>query len=132
MNPTPHPLNASAIVDANLERGFGDRAALLEADGAKRSLTYRELARRVNRAGNALRSLGLEIEQRVLMCMLDTIEFPAVFFGTMKIGSVPIPVNTLLTTADYDFMLRDSRARILVVSAALFPKLEPILSGQPF
>jgi 4-hydroxybenzoate-CoA ligase len=132
VEPTPHPFNASSIVDGNLERGFADRIALIEADGARRKITYRELARRMNRAGNALKSLGLEIEQRVLMCMLDTIDFPPMFFGAMKMGAVPIPVNTLLTSQEYDFMLRDSRARILVVSGALFSKFQPILSNQPF
>jgi 4-hydroxybenzoate-CoA ligase/benzoate-CoA ligase len=132
MKPTPHPHNASCLIDDNLARGFGDRLALVEADGKERKLTYRALAERMNRAGNALRSLGLQIEERVLMCMLDTIDFPPVFFGAMKIGSVPIPVNTLLTTEDYDFMLRDSRARVLVVSGALYPKFEPILAGQPY
>lgn len=124
--------NASSIIDDNLEQGRGDRPALREADGLERSVTYRELSQRMNRAGNALRALGLGAEQRVLMCMLDTIDFPAVFFGAMKVGSVPIPVNTLLTSADYDFMLRDSRARVLMISGALWEHVSPILPGQPF
>ena len=78
--------------------------------------TYAELAERVDRAANALRALGFEPEQRLLLCLLDTIDFPTVFLGAIKAGIVPIAVNTLLTTADYDFMLRDSRARGLVVS----------------
>ena len=94
--------------------------------------TYGELCERANRAGNALRSLGLELEQRVLLCMLDTPDLPAAFWGAMKAGLVPIPVNTLLTTKDYEFMLRDSRARVLIVSAALLEKMEPALVGQPF
>src|SRR5205085_6154994 len=97
-----------------------------------RVVTYEALCERANRAGNALVGLGMQMEQRVLLCMLDTPDFAAVFWGAMKAGLVPVPVNTLLTTADYDYLLRDSRARVLVVSAALLPKLEPILRGQPF
>ena len=97
-----------------------------------RVTTYGALCERANRAGNALKALGVELEQRVLLCMLDTPDLPAVFWGAMKAGLVPVPVNTLLTTADYDYLLRDSRARVLVVSAALLSKLEPALRGQPF
>jgi len=97
-----------------------------------RVTTYGALCERANRAGNALKALGVQLEQRVLLCMLDTPDLPAVFWGAMKAGLVPVPVNTLLTTADYDYLLRDSRARVLVVSAALLPKLEPALRAQPF
>ncbi len=93
---------------------------------------YGTLCERANRAGNALRALGVQLEQRVLLCMLDTPDLPAVFWGAMKAGLVPVPVNTLLTTADYDYLLRDSRARVLVVSAPLLPKVEPALREQPF
>ncbi|HKC59953.1 MAG TPA: benzoate-CoA ligase family protein [Myxococcales bacterium] len=97
-----------------------------------RVTTYGALCERANRAGNALRALGVQMEQRVLLCMLDTPDLPAVFWGAMKAGLVPVPVNTLLTTADYDYLLRDSRARVLVVSAPLLPKVEPALRDQPF
>ncbi len=97
-----------------------------------RVTTYGALCERANRAGNALRALGVQLEQRVLLCMLDTPDLPAVFWGAMKAGLVPVPVNTLLTTADYDYLLRDSRARVLVVSAPLLPKVEPALREQPF
>src|SRR3546814_1158534 len=53
-------------------------------------------------------------------------------FGAMKIGAVPVPVNTLLTTKDYDFLLRDSRAAVLAVSDTLVEKFRPIISEQPF
>src|SRR5439155_9311210 len=81
---------------------------------------------------HALRSVGLGPEQRVLMVMLDTVDFMATFFGAIKIGAVAVPVNTLLTTADYAHFLADSRARVLVVSDALYPKLEPALGASRF
>jgi len=115
------------LLERNLARP--DRPAFRQ-DG--RVMTYGALCERANRAGNALKALGVQLEQRVLLCMLDTPDLPAVFWGAMKAGLVPVPVNTLLTTADYDFLLRDSRARVLVVSAALLPKLEPALREQPF
>src|SRR6266849_75643 len=120
----------NATVDL-LERNLAhrDRPAFRQ-DG--KITTYGALCERANRAGNALKALGVQLEQRVLLCMLDTPDLAAVFWGAMKAGLVPVPVNTLLTTADHDYLLRDSRARVLVVSAALLPKLEPALRGQPF
>ena len=125
----PREYNAALeFVDANLARGRGEKVAFVDESGR---YTYREMAERVNRAGNALRALGAGMETRVLMCMADGIDFPAVFFGAIKAGCVPIPVNTLLTPGDYAYLLRDSRARFAVVSAPLLDRFEPALAGQP-
>ncbi len=125
----PRDYNAAVdLIERNLTAGRGGKVAFRDDRGA---LTYAELAERVDRAANALRALGLEPEQRVLLCLLDTIDFPTLFLGAIKAGIVPIAVNTLLTTADYDFMLRDSRARALVVSDALYDRFAPILAQQP-
>ncbi len=87
---------------------------------------FAALAERVDRAGNVLRGLGVEVEQRVLMVMLDTVDFVAVFLGALKIGAVPVPVNTLLQPGDYAAMLTNSRARVLVISRALLGEFEAI------
>lgn len=125
----PRYYNAAVdLVDRHVDEGRGARLAYLDD---RTRLTYAELAERVNRAGNALRELGVQMEQRVMLVMHDTVDFPAVFLGAMKIGAVPVPVNTLLTAEDYAFMLEDSRARVLVVSDALLPKLEPGIAKAP-
>ena len=124
----PREYNAAVeFIDANLAKGRADKTAFIDAAGR---YTYGELAERVNRAGNALRALGAGMECRVLMCMLDGIDFPAVFWGAIKAGCVPIPINTLLTSNDYAHLLRDSRARIAVVSDALMERFTPVLEGQ--
>ena len=120
---------ARDIVDRHLDTGRAGHTAVIDAAGA---YTYAELGERVNRAGNALADLGVRMEDRVAMCLLDSVDFPAVFLGAIRIGAVPIPFNTLLTPADYDYMLRDSRARALVVSAELYPAFASILAGQPW
>ena len=122
----PRDYNAAHdLVERNLAAGRAGKIAYIDDAG---SYTFGDLAERVNRCANALAGLGFRAEERVLLCHLDTIDFPAVFLGAIKAGIVPIAVNTLLTTADYDYMLRDSRARGLVVSAPLLPAFAPILS----
>lgn len=118
---------ATDFIDRHMAEGRGDRIAFIDD---RERVTYAELAERVNRAGNALLALGLRPEDRVMMLMLDTIDFPALFFGAIKAGIVPIPVNTLLTASDYDFMLADSRARALIVSDALYPVVAEVLPNQ--
>ena len=106
-----------------------DKIAYIDEHG---SYSFAELADRVNRCANALTALGLALESRIMVCLLDTIDFPSVFLGAIKAGIVPIAVNTLLTSNDFDFMLRDSRAQALIVSEILLPVFEPILKNQPF
>ena len=85
----------------------------------------------MNRFASAITGLGVQREQRVLLCLLDTIDFPTAFLGSIKAGVVPVAANTLLTTNDYDYMLRDSRARVLVVSVQLLPAIAPLLGKLP-
>jgi benzoate-CoA ligase len=123
----PESFNAAVyFVDRNLEEGRGDNVAILCGD---RSITYREVCEDVNRTGNALRSLGVEMEQRVMLLLLDCPEFACSFFGAIKIGAVPVPVNTLLTTEDYRYLLEDSRARVLIVSRELLPVVAPVVGS---
>jgi benzoate-CoA ligase family protein len=126
----PRDYNAAAwFIDRHEAEGRGDKIAYIDIHG---SHSYGQLADQVNRTGNALKNLGLAMESRVAMIMLDTMDFPAVFWGAIKAGIVPIPLNTLLTTNDYAYMLADSRARVLVVSEALLDKVAPILADLPF
>jgi len=126
----PRDYNAAHdLIERNLAAGRGARIAYIDDNV---TCTYAELAVRVDRAAGALVSLGLQMETRVMLAHLDTIDFPAVFLGAIKAGIVPIAANTLLTTEDYRFMLEDSRARALIVSEELLPKFAPILDSLPF
>jgi benzoate-CoA ligase len=125
----PRRYNAAVdLIERNLKAGRAGKVAYRDDT---RSITYGELAERVDRAANALRGLGVEPEQRVVLCMVDTIDLPTMFLGAIKAGIVPIPINTMMAPQDYDYILRDSRARVLIVSKELHPRIEPILRAQP-
>ena len=111
---------ASEFVDRHVAEGRGDKLALICGD---RRVTYRQVQEMTNRVGNALLQLGVEMEQRVLLLCLDCPEWVATFWGAMKIGAVPVPVNTMMRGADYAYFLNDSRAAVLVVSDALWPEV---------
>lgn len=123
---------ATYFVDRNIEQGRAERTAILYAGTPPQELTYAQVAEQVNRAGNALRDLGVQMEQRVLLLLLDSPEFVASFFGAMKLGAVPIPTNTLMKPADYQYFLNDSRAVVAVVSEPLLPLVESIRSQCPY
>ena len=126
----PRAYNAAHdLIERNLRAGRAAKVAFHDDQGA---YTYGELAERVNRFANAVMGLGLQMEQRVLLCLHDAIDFPAAFLGSIKAGIVPIAVNTLLTAVDYEYMLQDSRARALIVSEPLLPVFTPLLGKLPF
>src|SRR5260370_35727332 len=89
--------------------------------------TYAQIAELANRAGNGLLDLGVDLEQRVALLLLDSPQFAAAFFGAIKMGAVPIPLNTALRPNDYVYLLNDSRARALLVHAALWKQIEQSL-----
>ncbi|MDR0359328.1 MAG: AMP-binding protein, partial [bacterium] len=127
----PARYNAAAdFLDANLEAGRGGRVAIRTAAGE--GWTYEQVADEANRWGGALGELGVAIENRVLLCMVDGPEFAAVFWGTIKAGAVPVPVNTNLTADDYAYLLQDSRARVAVVSEGLADVLRAARDRAPF
>lgn len=111
-------LNAAAwFVDRHLDEGRADSIAIECGD---RRLTYRDLQEQVNRAGSGLRDeLGVRPEERVALLMLDGPEMIAAFFGAIKIGAVPIPLNTRWTAPEYEYVLRDCGARVIILSGAL-------------
>jgi len=91
------------------------------------SLTYGQLEDRVRRFAKALLQAGLRPEDRVMLCMHDTLNWPVAFLGCIYAGVIPIATNTLLTPKDYQYMLEDSRAVGLLVSSALWPQFKDIL-----
>jgi len=126
----PREYNAAYdLIERNLRAGRGSKAAFIDDAG---TLTYAQLAERANRFGSGLLAQGLRMEDRILLAMHDTCDWPAAFLGAIRAGVVPIAVNTLLTTKDYEYMLSDSRAKALVVSPALLPQFEPLLKKLPF
>ncbi|HET9920977.1 MAG TPA: benzoate-CoA ligase family protein [Ktedonobacteraceae bacterium] len=116
---------ALAFLDRNISEGRGDKPAIFY-DG--KAYTYAQVTELANRVGNGLLELGLDMEQRMALLLLDSPEFAASFFGGIKMGAVPVPINTSLRPADYVYMLNDSRARVLIVHAAVWKQLQPIFS----
>src|SRR5438270_9480879 len=117
---------ADYFIDRHLREGRGDR--LVFADHW-RTLTYAHLADASARFAAGLRAAGIERERRIGLFMLDTIDFPIAFWGALRAGVVPVPINTLLPAEIAGYILRDSRAAALFVSAPLLPALGPILGG---
>ena len=100
----------------NLEEGRETKTCLYFEE---QSWTYGEAARMSNRAGNALRELGLDIEDRVLIVLPDCPEFVWTWFGAARIGAVITMVNPLLPADDYRYYLEYTRARVAVVHESL-------------
>ena len=107
-----------------------EKTAFIDAISGEQ-LTYGALTKQAYQFANALRTQGFQPETRVMLCMLDTPAWPVAFLGCMLAGVVPVATNTLLTTKDFDYMLRDSRAKALIVSASLLPAFEGLIGQLP-
>src|SRR5712691_1689409 len=121
--------NGNAVnyfLDRHLREGRGDRLAVTDP---WRSLTYAELAAASERFAAGLRAAGIARERRIALVMLDTVDFPIAFWGALRAGVVPVPINTLLPADITGYILGDSRAAALVVSVPLLAPLRPALEG---
>lgn len=118
------------FVDRQASSENANKAAFVEGDGAKRTLSYQELGEQSGRMAELFQKHGIASESRAAMLVLDQIEFPIIFWGSLKAGIVPVPLNTLLATDVYNSILVDSRAAVLFVSEALLPVVEPALADN--
>lgn len=115
---------ATAFLERNLAEGRGTKTAIYYQGTA---YTYAQIAELANRVGNALLDLDVDIEQRVALMLLDSPQLAAAFFGGIKMGAVPVVLNTGLRPNDYVYMLNDSRARVLLIHADLWLQVQSVL-----
>src|SRR5487761_2277580 len=119
---------AIEFVDRHVAEGRADKTAFVDPS---RNLTYGELRDQAARVGPMLARLGVEQENRIALVMLDTVEFPVLFWGAVRAGIVPVLLNTRLTVDQYHYLLEDSRAKAVFVSTALLPLIEEAAIGLP-
>ena len=125
MSDTSGSYNAvSFLLDRNVDEGRGGKLAYNDTVS---ELSYGDLQKQTRRVANMLRRLGVRREERVAMIMLDTVDFPSVFLGAIRAGIVPVPLNTLLTSDQYAYVLADCRARVLFISEALLPVVKDMV-----
>ncbi|MBD1548645.1 benzoate-CoA ligase family protein [Roseibium aggregatum] len=118
------------FVDRHADEDYSDKAAFIESEtGVK--ISYADLSHETGRVADLYERHGIRREERVAMLVLDCIAFPVIFWGSLKAGVVPVPLNTLLGSDVYETILKDSRARALFVSAQLLPVIEPVLANCP-
>jgi len=122
---------ATFFVDRHLSEGRGEKVAYIEAETGLK-LTFAGLKAGAEQVAGALRRADVRPEERAALLLQDRLAFPQIFFGAMKAGVVPVPLNTLLVAPLYDAILRDARARVLFVSAPLFASVAPVLADNPY
>ncbi len=121
--------NAAAdFVDRHVREGRGDKTACIDPS---RNITYAQLFDEAARVGPMLARLGVERENRVALVMLDSVDFPVLFWGAIRAGIIPVLLNTRLNADQYRQLLEDSRAKVVFVSTALLPVVQEAAGGLP-
>lgn len=113
------------FIERHLVEGRGEKIAIRCARG---DVSYSQLAEQVNRCGNVLRECGAAPGDRVLLIVQDCPEFFYLFWGAVKCGVIPVPLNTLLRSGDYRYLIEDSACAGVIYSAAYAPEVEPALA----
>jgi len=116
------------FVDRNVAEGRGDKTACIDP---ARNITYGELRNAAARIGPLLARLGIEPENRIALVLLDTVDFPILFWGAIRAGIIPVLLNTRLTADQYRYLLEDSRAKAVFVSTALLPTVREAAKDVP-
>ncbi len=115
-----------------LEHNLAERADKIAVYSPSRNMTYQQISDEANQVGNALEKLGVRSGDYVGILSLDVPEWVTSFFGIIKLGAISIGMNTLLKPHEYDYILRDSRARVLIVHEILLPLIDEIRENQHF
>jgi 4-hydroxybenzoate-CoA ligase len=124
----PNANAADWFVDRHIREGRGARLAFIDDN---RTLTYADLLAKSARFAAGLGRAGIRREARIALLMHDTTDFPIAFWGALRAGVLPVPVNTLLPPEQVAYILADSRAELLVISATLLAAMRPWLADLP-
>ena len=114
---------ASIFLDRHIEEGRGERVAIYYG---QQVITYQEVYEQANKLGNALQNLNVERENRVYLLLPDSPSLIYAMLGAMKIAAVPVPVNSRLPEQSQEYMINDSRAKVVIVAEDLVDKVEKI------
>ncbi|MGB1699506.1 MAG: AMP-binding protein, partial [Nannocystaceae bacterium] len=126
----PDRLNmAEWFLDARVAEGLGDKTAVYYGD---ETYSYNDLVAGSAQVAAVLRELGLRIEERVMLLLLDTPDFVTTYFGVMRAGGVAVPVNTWMQPKDYAYYLEYARPRAVVVDSSVWPNLAPVIADAPY
>jgi benzoate-CoA ligase family protein len=124
MHAVPDRYNVCDLLDANLARGRAEKSAVLSGETR---LSYDDLYQQSCAMGRALSALGVRREERVVLILDDSPAFAIAFWGAMRIGAVPVPVNPLLRVDDFRFFVDDTYARVVIVEPAYLERLDQAL-----
>ena len=130
----PNTLNIGhACTDAAVEKGIGDRIAMIVEDDqlGTSQYTYQELAKASSQFAQLLINHGVQTGERVLIRLPNSLSYPTAFFGTMKMAGIAVPTSTLLAASEVAYLANDSGAKVLVAAKNMWNELSASLSDCP-
>ncbi len=123
---------ATFFVDRHKNQNYSNKKAFIEFSEDARSITYDEFIQKSSKVGGFFKNYNIYREDRVAMLMLDVVDFPVIFWGSLKSGVVPIPINTLLSAEVIETILIDSRVKAIFISKELLNPVRQILKTNKY
>ncbi len=121
----------TACTTRHLDTEKADATAMIIEDSelGTGTISYRELSDSSDRFAKLLQNIGLEVRDRVLLCMKNSLAYPISFFGAVKAGIIAVPTSTLLSGSEVRYLASDSQAKAIVLSASMYKNLVPYLES---
>lgn len=124
----PQQLNAGVeLLDRNIERGFGDRVAIYYKD---ETITYNELSNRVAQMSNALKAVGAERGDRIMLRFPNTPTAVALWLAIVRSGYVAVMIMPMLRAREISYRANDAECSIVICDSQSIDevrKAEPVL-----
>lgn len=103
-----------------INKKYGNKTALRikNDNGTFREISYVKLARRAVSISSVLINLGIDKGDRVAIFSENRPEWAGAYFGIISSGGIILPIDVKLSDSEIQFILNDSRAKCIFVSAS--------------
>jgi len=122
-----------ACSDKHLGTAQASSIAMIVEDDAlgTSTITFAELAQKTDQFSQLLRDLGVNVGDRVLIRLPNSLDYPIAFLGAMKMGAISVPTSTLLTAEEVAYLAKDSGAVVLVTDETAWLGMADALAASP-
>lgn len=112
------------IFNKNRERSF-----FIDILNGK-EFTYGEIENLSLKLASLLAAKGIRKSDKIAIVLPNCIEFVILYFACMQLGAIPVPINHRLNLSEVEYILLNSKAKVIFISPIFFNKLYEICNAK--